>query len=139
DRHMVELTADRLVLVDGGTAREYAGSMDDYIDFILGRKPKGDAIKGSNAGAKPNAPKTMAQARFAQSELDRAEKTLARASAEVERLDQQILAASSGKPGADGAKLQSLLSARAKAADALADAEQAWLAAGTAVEALEQA
>ncbi|MEQ5786279.1 ABC-F family ATP-binding cassette domain-containing protein [Erythrobacter sp. NFXS35] len=138
DRHMVELTADRLVLVDNGTAREYAGSMDDYIDFILGRKPKGDAIKGSSAGAKPNGAKTMAQARFAQSELDKAEKTLARASAEVERLDQQILAASSGKPGADSAKLQSLLSARAKAADALADAEQAWLAAGTVLEALEQ-
>ncbi|WP_296715895.1 ABC-F family ATP-binding cassette domain-containing protein [Erythrobacter sp.] len=138
DRHMVELTADRLVLVDGGTAREYAGSMDDYIDFILGRKPKGDAIKGNSAGAKPNAPKTMAQARFAQSELDKAEKALARATAEVERLDQQILAASSGKPGADSAKLQSLLSARAKAADTLADSEQAWLAAGTVLEALEQ-
>ncbi len=139
DRHMVELTADRLVLVDGGTAREYAGSMDDYIDFILGRKPKGEGIKGNSAAAKPSGAKTMAQARFAQSELDKAEKALARATAEVERLDADILSASSGKPGADNAKLQSLLASRAKAGDALAAAEQAWLAAGTAVEALEQA
>ena len=39
DRHMVELTADRLVLVDEGQAVDYDGSMDDYIDFVLGGKP----------------------------------------------------------------------------------------------------
>ncbi len=43
DRHMVELTADRLVLVDNGTAKEYSGSMEDYIDFVLGTgQPKKD-------------------------------------------------------------------------------------------------
>jgi ATP-binding cassette subfamily F protein 3 len=36
DRHMLELTADRLVLVDAGTAKEFHGSLDDYIAFILG-------------------------------------------------------------------------------------------------------
>lgn len=41
DRHMLELAADRLLLVDGGTAKEFSGSLDDYTDFILGRKPKG--------------------------------------------------------------------------------------------------
>jgi ATP-binding cassette subfamily F protein 3 len=41
DRHMLELAADRLVLVDSGTAKEFSGSLDDYTDFILGRKPKG--------------------------------------------------------------------------------------------------
>ena len=136
DRHMVELTADRLVLVGGGTAREYAGSMDDYIDFILGRKPKGEGIKGASAGAKPSAPKSMAEARYAQSQLEKAGKALARASAEVERLDAQIVTASSGAQG--GAKLQDLLTARAKAGDALDTAEQTWLAAGTVVEGLER-
>ena len=37
DRHMIELTADRLVLVENGGATEYAGSVDDYIDLVLGR------------------------------------------------------------------------------------------------------
>src|SRR3712207_2415905 len=41
DRHMLELTTDRLVLVDGGTAREYSGSLDDYTDLILGRNQEG--------------------------------------------------------------------------------------------------
>jgi ATP-binding cassette subfamily F protein 3 len=37
DRHMIELTADRLVLVENGGATEYGGSVDDYIDLVLGR------------------------------------------------------------------------------------------------------
>ncbi|WP_374942655.1 ABC-F family ATP-binding cassette domain-containing protein [Sphingomonas sp.] len=40
DRHMLELTADRLVLVDDGTAREFDGTLDDYIDFVLKGDPK---------------------------------------------------------------------------------------------------
>ena len=39
DRHMLELAADRLVLVDNGTAQEFTGSIDDYTDMILGKKP----------------------------------------------------------------------------------------------------
>src|SRR3546814_931808 len=37
DRHMLELTADRLVLVDDGTAQEFSGSLEDYTAFVLGR------------------------------------------------------------------------------------------------------
>jgi ATP-binding cassette subfamily F protein 3 len=35
DRHLLELTADRLVLVDGGTAIEFEGSLDDYTALVL--------------------------------------------------------------------------------------------------------
>ena len=52
DRHMLELAADRLLLVDSGTAKEFAGSLDDYTDFILGRKPKG-AEKPKQPAAPP--------------------------------------------------------------------------------------
>ena len=63
DRHMLELTADRLVLVDGGTAKEFAGSIDDYTDFILGKnQPKGDAPKGATKSDR----KAAAAARDAQ-------------------------------------------------------------------------
>ncbi|WP_293874133.1 MULTISPECIES: ABC-F family ATP-binding cassette domain-containing protein [unclassified Sphingomonas] len=53
DRHMLEMTADRLVLVDNGTAREFDGTLDDYIAFVLAgdkqpepkaKKPKGKPI-----------------------------------------------------------------------------------------------
>jgi ATP-binding cassette, subfamily F, member 3 len=36
DRHMLELTADRLLLLDGGTAREFDGNLDDYMKLVLG-------------------------------------------------------------------------------------------------------
>ena len=35
DRHMLEMTADRLILVHDGTAQEFDGSIDDYIGFVL--------------------------------------------------------------------------------------------------------
>ena len=38
DRHLLGLIADRLVLVDNGTAKEFDGSLDDYRDLVLGRR-----------------------------------------------------------------------------------------------------
>ena len=35
DRHLLGLIADRLVLVDGGTAKDFDGSLDDYRDMVL--------------------------------------------------------------------------------------------------------
>ena len=46
DRHMLELTADRLVLVDDGTAKEFDGSLDDYRDMVLGVGEKGANGRG---------------------------------------------------------------------------------------------
>src|SRR3546814_19281779 len=41
DRHMIELVADRLVLVDGGLAQEYNGTLEDYNDMVLAQGPSG--------------------------------------------------------------------------------------------------
>lgn len=138
DRHMVELTADRLLLVDGGTAREYDGSMDDYIDFILGRNQPKDG-RGGKSGGGARGGNSGAQLRAAQSELGKAEAAIARLTDELAKLDARILA-QSGKPGGgSGAAMERLLTERAAAAEALAQAEETWLAAGTALEALAEA
>jgi ATP-binding cassette, subfamily F, member 3 len=130
DRHMVELTSDRLVLVDGGTAREYDGSMDDYIDFILGRnQPKGG--HGGKARGSRDAD-AGANWRAAQSAFSKAESAITRLGSEVERLDQAILDLGNGDTGT---KMQGLLSERAAATAALAEAEETWLAAGALLEA----
>lgn len=138
DRHMVELTADRLILVDSGTAREYAGSMEDYIDFILGRnQPKGardGKVKGAKGGALAST-----DVRAAQSDLSKAEAAIARLSAEVEQLDSEILALSAKPGGQSGNAMQTLLTKRARAAGSLDEAERRWLAAGTVLEAIGQA
>ncbi len=43
DRHLLGLIADRLLLVDGGTATEFDGTLDDYRDMVLGvgQRPRG--------------------------------------------------------------------------------------------------
>src|SRR3546814_5177514 len=43
DRHLLGPTADRLVLVDEGTARGFGGTLDDYTDMVLGRGGQGAA------------------------------------------------------------------------------------------------
>ena len=133
DRHMVELTSDRLVLVDDGTAREYDGSMENYIDFVLGRKqPKDERGGGKKRGA--GGKNAGAKLRKAKAELTKAEDAIARLTAETERLDQLILDQSGAAAGPDSTAMQTLLTQRAEAGDRLAEAEEAWLAAGAALE-----
>lgn len=136
DRHMVELTADRLMLVDSGTAREYDGSMDDYIDFVLGRnQPKKDTGKAKAKPAKPAAA-SPAKLRFATSELAKAEKAMARLTTEVEELDKKLVDLSASGPQASGKQMEDTLAARAKAAAQLAEAEAKWLRLGEELDAL---
>ncbi len=54
DRHMLEMTADRLVLVDSGTAREFDGSIEDYIAFVLAKEPASARKDGPNGAPKLN-------------------------------------------------------------------------------------
>ena len=135
DRHMVELTSDRLVLVDGGTASEYDGSMDDYIDFILGRNQprserRGKSPAGRNAGG-------VEDRRSAKSAFDKAEADIVRLSSEIEHLDQTIIDLSSDASGQAGVMMEHALTKRAAAATNLAEAEATWLAAGAVLEAMQ--
>ena len=142
DRHMVELTADRLVLVDDGAAREFAGSMDDYIDLVLGRTQREDKGERADARRAPAAAVATSQAtaqrphltREARKALERdqrrAEAAMAEAEARIAELDQAL--ADPASAATDGARLGR---ERAKAVDALSVAEAAWLAAGETLEA----
>ncbi|RJT25700.1 ABC transporter ATP-binding protein [Chakrabartia godavariana] len=85
DRHMLELTADRLVLVDSGTAKEFSGSIEDYTDFILGKnQPK--AGDGSAKSGKKGDRAAQAQNR---QEAQQLRKDVSAAEAELERLTQE--------------------------------------------------
>src|SRR3546814_8519302 len=50
---MLELTADRLVLVDGGAATEFKGSLDYYTAFVLSQG-KAEKAGGGDKPAKIN-------------------------------------------------------------------------------------
>ena len=130
DRHMVELTADRLVLVDEGKAVDYNGSIDDYIDFVLGRNQPKVA-----KDAKPKG-KAAAKARDAAAALKKmaaeAEAASARLAAQCSALDQAMFDPTSAAPELAALPMSELASRRAKVATDLAAAEARW------VEAAEQ-
>lgn len=137
DRHMVELTADRLVLVDNGTASDYAGSMEDYIDFVLGRnQPKADG------GAKPEkkdrkaAAEAREQARLARKAVAEAEAAMARQQQQLSAIDQAMFAPDSAAPELRDLTMGELSRRRAMVAKALEAAEQEWLDAAERLEGL---
>jgi ATP-binding cassette subfamily F protein 3 len=53
DRHLLGLIADRLILVDGGTAQAFDGSLDDYRDMVLA-SGQGRAADGQRSGKEGN-------------------------------------------------------------------------------------
>ncbi len=128
DRHMVELTADRLVLVDDGTASDYSGSMEDYIDFVLGRnQPKGEtgpkiAKKDRKAAAKAREEARLAKARIAEVESD-----LARLETECSLIDRAMFEPTSADPQFAKLSMGELSRRRGELSAALEQKEAEWL------------
>ena len=134
DRHMVELTADRLVLVDDGTAHDYPGSIEDYIDFVLGRnQPKGE---GAAKTAKPKKLSGEAKeaARLAKKQVGEAEAEVARLQKEMSALDRAMFDPATASPALAALTMGELSRRRGKLADQLESAEAAWLGASEALE-----
>jgi len=137
DRHMLELTADRLVLVDEGTAREFAGSLEDYTDLILGKnQPKGE---GSPKGSKKDRKAAAAEREQAQA----LRKTVREHEAAVEKLtadrsaiDLAMFDPSKATPALSKLTMTDLMKRRAEVEAALTEAEARWMEAS---EKLEQA
>ncbi|MEO0062745.1 MAG: hypothetical protein RLZZ08_1305 [Pseudomonadota bacterium] len=136
DRHMVELTADRLVLVDNGTATEYQGSMEDYIDFVLGRKqPKKDGeAKPAKKDGKDFA-RAKEEQKAAKKQVGEAERAMAKLQARLSDLDRAMFDPASATPDLAKLKMGELSQQRGKVAAELEVAEAAWLAASERLEA----
>ena len=137
DRHMLELTADRLVLVDGGTARDFNGSIDDYTDLILGKnQPKGG--EGGGKGNKKEDRKAAAQAREAQQALRKsvhdAEADLAKLSAVRSDIDRAMFDPKTATADHASLTMGELMQRRAKLTEALDAAEARWVAASEQLE-----
>jgi ATP-binding cassette, subfamily F, member 3 len=135
DRHMLELTADRLVLVDGGTAKEFAGSIDDYTDFILGKGPAKEKL--SKADRKEDK-KAAAAAREAQAKLKRAvsdaEADLAKLEVVLRAIDLAMFDPQAAASEYKGLTMGELSQRRGKIVAAQEKAEGEWMAASEALE-----
>jgi ATP-binding cassette subfamily F protein 3 len=135
DRHMVELTADRLVLVEDGRALDYAGSIDDYIDFVLGRnQPKGEAKAKPAKLDKKAAAKAREDAQALKQAANDAEKASAKLAAECSALDRAMFDPSSASPDLAALPMTELSRRRAKLAAELEAAEARWIEASEQLE-----
>jgi ATP-binding cassette, subfamily F, member 3 len=137
DRHMIELTADRLVLVENGRATEYGGSVDDYIDLVLG---------GSQAPAKVKqkapkldrkaAAKAREDARALQKAAAEAEAASTRLMEQCSAIDRAMFDPASAAPELTNLPMSELSRRRAALAAALEGAEARWLEANERLEQL---
>jgi ATP-binding cassette subfamily F protein 3 len=135
DRHMVELIADRLVLVDNGTAADYDGSIEDYIDFVLGRnQPKADGARKGDKKDRKAAARAREDARQAGKEVSEAEAAIARLQARASSIDRAMFDPASAEPALSALTMGELARARAEVTEELERAEQRWLAASERVE-----
>ena len=129
DRHMVELTADRLVLVDSGTAAEYSGSMEDYIDFVLGRnQPKADG-GGAKIPKKDRkaAAKEREAARAVKARISAIEKEVAKLEVQCSAIDRAMFEPSGAAPEFANMSMGELSQRRAQLGSELEEKEAQWL------------
>ncbi|MFM5949344.1 MAG: ABC-F family ATP-binding cassette domain-containing protein [Novosphingobium sp.] len=135
DRHMLEMTVDRLVLVDGGTASDYAGSMEDYIDFVLGRnQPKGDAKPRPEKKDRKATAEARELARQAAKDVSAAEAVIAKLQKRLSVIDQAMFAPDSAAADLRDLTMGELSRRRGEVLKELEQAEQQWLAASERLE-----
>ena len=147
DRHLVETSADQLWLVADGRVAPFEGDMDDYEDYVLGRKGKpGTMAAAASAAAADKASRSDQRKAAAgkRSELaplkkkaDAAEKEVARLSGEISKADEAL--ANPKLYAKDPVKLLDITKARGELKKKLAEAEETWMAALEDYEAAQQA
>ncbi|TZG26337.1 ABC-F family ATP-binding cassette domain-containing protein [Sphingomonas montanisoli] len=135
DRHMIELTADRLVLVDGGTAKEFAGSLEDYTDLILGKAPKSEGGKGAKKDKKAAA-QARDKAQALRSTVKAMEQKIATLGQRLSEIDRALFDPKTATPADSKRTTTELMKLRADVAKERDAIEAEWLEAS---EALEQA
>ena len=138
DRHLVELIADRLWLVAGGTVRPFDGDLDDYERLVLDTDASRAA--GRSTAAAPRGRRTTRRlAAERRLELDplrrvarQAEETIARLTEEREALDRTLAEPRGAR--SDRFELSAALKRRAELVRSIERAEREWLAAEQSIE-----
>ena len=135
DRHMIEMTADRLVLVDSGTAGEFDGSLDDYIAFILSGDTAGSAKPGKAKGGKAGG-KSRGGDRDLRRAVQDAEATMTRLTEQRDAVDRAMNDPAKAERSLARMSMSDLMKRRAELDGEVETAELAWLEASNAVEAV---
>jgi ATP-binding cassette subfamily F protein 3 len=136
DRHMLETTADRLVLVDGGTARDFDGSLDDYIALVLGGGSKADKAerKANRKEDRRAAAEARERGQVLRKEAQAAEREVAKLTAERTALDQAMFSPADAPGALSKLTMTELMKLRAELAERIEAAEVRWMEASEALE-----
>ncbi|MES2497838.1 MAG: ABC-F family ATP-binding cassette domain-containing protein [Pseudomonadota bacterium] len=135
DRHMIELTADRLVLVDNGQAVEFTGSLDDYTDLILGRnQPKGEGGGKATKKDKKAAAQARDQLAAMRKTVKEMETKIATLTARRSEIDRAMFDPKSATPQDAKRTTGDLMKLRADVERELEAVEAEWLEANEALE-----
>jgi ATP-binding cassette subfamily F protein 3 len=147
DRHLIDASADRLWIVKGGTVRPYEGDMEAYRGELLSERGARTRSRGADATALDNRASRADQRRDAaerrtqlaplRKAMQAAEKHMEVLAAKIAKLDKAL--ADPDLYARDAAKAQRVVLERGLEARALAEAEEAWLAATEAYEAADRA
>src|SRR3712207_4255757 len=135
---MLEMIADRLVLVDGGTAREFDGSIEDYTALVLAKES--GAAKGPPKASRKDERRAAAAARekgqALRNRAKAAEAELAKLAAQRSAIDKAMFDPSAAEKGLAGLTMTELMKRRAEIERKIEAAEAQWLEASEALEQL---
>ncbi len=136
DRHMIELTADRLVLVDGGEAKEFNGTLDEYTDLILkgGNKSGtgGDAPKLNKKEARKAAAEAREKEQAARNAAKAAEAAMEKLTTQRSAIDRAMFDPASASGELAKLSMSDLMKRRAEIEAKIEAAEAKWLEASEA-------
>ena len=131
DRHMLELTADRLVMVDSGKAEEFAGTLKDYTDFVLGKNQPGSSSGKASGGNRKEERRAAAERRKQQTELRKsvtaADKQMKVLGAELSAIDRAMFDPATAEAKHVDLSMTDLMKLRAEIQDKLDKAEALWM------------
>jgi ATP-binding cassette subfamily F protein 3 len=136
DRHMLELTADRLVLVDGGTAREFDGSLDDYTALVLAGSgpPQKAQPKTSRKDERRNAAANREKNQALRQRAREAEAEIAKLGKTKSAIERAMFDPSGAEASLSKLTMTELLKRRSEIEKQLEAAEARWLEASEALE-----
>ncbi|QAY78350.1 ABC-F family ATP-binding cassette domain-containing protein [Sphingosinicella sp. BN140058] len=136
DRHMLQLTADRLVLVEGGTATEFDGSLDDYTTMVLQKDngPSKGESKSSRKDERRAAAAARAQSQKLRNDAKTAEADIAKLTAQRGKIDQAMFDPSGADASLSKLTMTELMKKRAELETRLEAAEARWLELSEALE-----
>ena len=138
DRHMLEMTADRLVLVHDGTAEDYDGSIDDYIRFVLAGdgKPAAKAEKVNKKEARRLAAEAREKGATLRKQAKKSEAEVARLTDLRGAIEQAMFDPAAADSTLASLKMSDLMKRRAEIEAKIGEAEREWLAASEALESI---